>query len=184
MSELFFAWFLVVSELRGDGGHVSSRMQMTPGALALSFLGSSDSYKPEAALAYVISPHLSCRQHAKIIMGIKHFDSKRHLSLDRPPAHTASRLPDRRETHPVFPAFHPFRHEARHRRRSLPPVHLRELAWKGASALRNRRSPSRPHTTHRNRPQDPRKASNQTRLRFFRPHPPEALETRPATPNP
>ena len=30
MSELFFAWFLVVSELRGDGGHVSSRIQVTP----------------------------------------------------------------------------------------------------------------------------------------------------------
>jgi len=88
MGELFFAWFLVVSELRGDGGHVSSRMQITPGALALSFLGSSDSYKPEAALAYVIPPHLSSRQRAKIIMGIKHFDSKRRLSLDGQQAHS------------------------------------------------------------------------------------------------
>ena len=52
MGELLFAWFLVVSELRGDGGHVSSRIQMTPAFFARSL--SSDSYKPEAAFAYVI----------------------------------------------------------------------------------------------------------------------------------
>lgn len=105
-----------------------------------------------------------------------HLESDRHL--------TWNRLFGRRETHPVLPTFSSLGHEARHRRWLLPQIHLRAPSWKRAFALRNRWPPARPYTAHRNRPQDPREASNQTRLCFFRPHPTEAVEACPFTNDP
>ena len=173
MSELLLAGFLVVSELGGDGGHVS-RIQTLFSLSQLQARGRTSAY---------VTPHTSPsstrkRSWASSISTVSDARLQTGGQLISP------RLPDRRETHPVLPALRPLRHATRHRRWVLSPVHLRESAWKRAAALCNWWPPPRPHPTHRNRPQDARKASNQTRLRFFRPHPAKALEARPATPDP
>ena len=87
MSELFFARFLVVSELGGDGGHVP-RIQTIP-FLSLPL---SNSFEPERAHSAYVITHTSLPANAQKIMGIKHFDSEPRLSLDRPPTHTAQTI--------------------------------------------------------------------------------------------
>jgi len=86
VDELLPAWFLVVSELGGDGGHVS-RIQVNPFPLSLS-----NGYKPERAHSDYVITHTSLPVNAQKIMGIKHFDSERRPSLDRPRAHAAQTI--------------------------------------------------------------------------------------------
>lgn len=87
MGKLLLARFLVVSELRGDGGHVLEDGERPSVAVCLSrYTDSAD--EPEGTLCLCNPTLTSLPVNAQNTMGIKHFDSERHPPQNRPPTHT------------------------------------------------------------------------------------------------